>query len=78
MQFEHDPEKSASNLEKHGIDFEMAKGLWAGKTVEGPAKSLIEPRAFAIGQIGRKFWRVIYTERGKRTRIISARRSTKK
>ena len=77
MQIEYDPEKSASNLEKHGIDFETARELWAGKTVEGPAKSVTEPRAFAIGQIGRKYWTVIYTERGKITRIISARRSTK-
>ena len=77
MQFEYDPEKSAGNLGKHGIDFETAKELWAGKTVEGPAKSLSESRAFAIGQIGRRFWTVIYTERGKKTRIISARRSTK-
>ena len=77
MQIEYDHEKSASNLEKHGIDFETARELWAGKTVEGPAKSVTEPRAFAIGQIGRKYWTVIYTERGKITRIISARRSTK-
>ena len=77
MQFEYDPEKSATNLGKHGIDFETAKQLWEGKTLEGPAKSLSEIRAFAIGQIGRKFWTVIYTQRGKKTRLISARRSTR-
>jgi uncharacterized protein len=26
--FEYDAEKSESNLDKHGIDFEEAKGLW--------------------------------------------------
>jgi len=77
VQFEYDPHKSASNLEKHGICFEIAKELWSGKTVEGPAKSVSEARSFAIGRIGRKFWTVIHTTRGKRTRIISARRSTK-
>ena len=28
MQFEYDPNKSDSNLEKHGIDFEEAQELW--------------------------------------------------
>jgi hypothetical protein len=77
VQCEYDPDKSARNLEKHGICFEIAKELWSGKTVEGPAKSVSEARSFAIGRIGRKFWTVIHTTRGKRTRIISARRSTK-
>jgi hypothetical protein len=77
VQFEYDPEKSASNLKKHGICFEIAKELWLGKTVEGPAKSVSEARSFAIGRVGRKFWTVIHTTRGKRTRITSARRSTK-
>lgn len=26
--FQYDPEKSQSNLEKHGIDFEQAQALW--------------------------------------------------
>jgi len=26
--FEFDPEKSAANLAKHGIDFEAAQALW--------------------------------------------------
>jgi uncharacterized protein len=76
VQFEYDPEKSASNLKKHGIDFETAKDLWVGRTLEGPAESVSETRALAIGQIGRKFWTVIYTQREKTTRLISARRST--
>jgi uncharacterized DUF497 family protein len=28
MNFEYDPAKSVSNLEKHGIDFEQAQELW--------------------------------------------------
>ena len=28
MEFEFDPGKNASNLEKHGIDFERAQALW--------------------------------------------------
>lgn len=31
MEFEYDPNKSASNKEKHGIDSEEAQRLWADK-----------------------------------------------
>ena len=33
MQFEYDPNKSKSNKEKHGIDFDEAQELWNGKTI---------------------------------------------
>jgi hypothetical protein len=29
MGFEYDPDKSAENKRKHGIDFEVAQRLWA-------------------------------------------------
>jgi uncharacterized DUF497 family protein len=29
MKFEWDDDKSQSNMEKHGIDFETAKTLWS-------------------------------------------------
>jgi len=75
VEFEYAPRKSASNLEKHGIDFETAKELWNGKIVAGPAKSENEPRILAIGKLGGRFWSVILTMRGGRIRLISARRS---
>ena len=28
MKFEYDPDKSAANREKHGIDFDEAQALW--------------------------------------------------
>jgi uncharacterized protein len=31
MPFEFDPEKSAANSEKHGIDFIQAQEIWAGR-----------------------------------------------
>ena len=31
MEFEFDPAKSASNLEKHGIDFDASPGDLAGR-----------------------------------------------
>ena len=33
MAFEFDPDKSAANLAKHGIDFEAAQALWLDEAV---------------------------------------------
>ena len=78
MEFEFDPAKSASNLEKHGIDFTAAQALWQDvMRVEIPARTVDEARWLVIGQIGGKHWSVVVTYRGQRVRIISARRSRK-
>lgn len=75
MHFEFDPEKSAANLEKHGIDF-IAQALWSDPDrLEIPARSLDEPRAQVIGQIGDVVWSAFITMRGDRIRIISVRRA---
>lgn len=34
MHFEYDQQKSASNKEKHGIDFEEAQALWDDANAE--------------------------------------------
>jgi len=40
MGFEYDPDKSAENKRKHGIDFELAQRLWAdARLVEIPART---------------------------------------
>lgn len=78
MEFEFDPAKSASNLEKHGIDFTAAQALWQDvMRVEIPARTVDEARWLVIGQIGGKHWSVVVTYREQRVRIISARRSRK-
>lgn len=76
--FEYDPSKSASNLEKHGIDFEKAQELWADEDalrLEAPYEG--EERFILIGMIDGKHWTAVATYRGKRVRIISVRRSRK-
>lgn len=79
MGFEYDPEKSASNLIKHGIDFEDARALWSDPNlIEIPAKNTDEPRFLVIGKIGRKHWSAITTYRKNSIRIISVRRSREK
>ena len=77
MEFEFDPAKSASNLEKHGIDFGAVRAIWQDvMRVEIPARTTDEPRWLVVGQIDGKHWSAAVTYRGQqRVRIISARRS---
>ncbi len=76
MGFEYDPDKSASNHVKHGIDFEAAQALWDDpRLLEAPALISDEPRFLAVGQIGGKHWTAVFTYREDRIRIISVRRS---
>jgi uncharacterized DUF497 family protein len=78
MEFEFDPAKSASNLEKHGIDFGAIQAIWQDvMRIEVPARTTDEPRWLVVGQIGGKHWSVVVTYRGDLFRIISARRSRK-
>lgn len=76
MNFEFDPAKSASNLDKHGIDFIKAQSLWDDPNrLVIPARTQGETRFLLIGKIDGKHWSAIFTMRGENTRIISVRRS---
>jgi len=76
MSFEYDPDKSAENKRKHGIDFEEAQVLWADfSLVEIPARTSDEPRWLLIGKIGEKHWSAVVTRRNENIRLISVRRS---
>jgi len=76
MSFEYDPQKNASNLQKHGIDFEAARSLWDDQhRLEIPARTEDEPCFLVIGQIEGKIWSAVITYRGENVRIISVRRS---
>jgi uncharacterized DUF497 family protein len=76
MGFEYDPDKSAENKRKHGIDFEEAQRLWADSAlVEIPARTTDEPRWLLVGQMESKHWSAIITRRGDNVRLISVRRS---
>jgi uncharacterized DUF497 family protein len=78
VEFEFDLAKSASNLDKHGIDFTAAQALWDDEMrAEIPARADGEPRWLMIGQISGKHWSVVVTYRGQKIRIISAHRSRK-
>ena len=76
MGFEYDPDKSAENKRKHGIDFELAQRLWADAgLVQIPARTTDEPRWLLIGRIEERHWSAILTRRGENIRLISVRRS---
>lgn len=74
--FEFDPEKSAANRVKHGIDFIEAQAIWDDvDRLEIPARSLDEPRHQVIGRIGNTTWSAFITYRNEKIRIISVRRA---
>lgn len=76
MRFEYDPDKSAVNKAKHGIDFEAAQALWDDPLLlEVPARTEDEPRFLAIGKIGGKHWAAVWVFREGRVRIVSVRRA---
>jgi uncharacterized DUF497 family protein len=76
MGFEYDPEKSAENKRKHGVDFEEAQELWSDpELLEIPARVTEEPRWVVIGKTTEKHWSAVITRRGDNLRIISVRRS---
>jgi uncharacterized DUF497 family protein len=80
MRFEYDPQKSATNKQKHGIDFVEAMLLWDDwDLLEIPAKTVEdEGRCLVIGRIGTKHWSAVITYRDDIVRIISVRRSREK
>ena len=76
MEFEYDADKSRTNAEKHGIDFEHAQNLWqdAG-LLTLPARSESEARFLAVGKIMDRHFTAVFTERAGKVRLISVRRS---
>jgi hypothetical protein len=76
MRFEFDPQKSAANKVKHGIDFVEAQAIWEDPDrLEIPARSLDEPRSQVIGRIDQNMWSAFITYRHETIRIISVRRA---
>ena len=77
--FEFDPDKSAANGVKHGIDFDTAQALWQDdRRVGGPIDSPGEERWMVVGMIDGKLWSAVFTYRDEAIRIISVRRSRPK
>jgi uncharacterized DUF497 family protein len=82
VRFEWDSDKAASNLTRHGVDFEEAKSVFADSlfvTFSDPDHSDGEARYLIIGQSQNgRILVVSFTERKKLTRLISARKATRR
>ncbi len=79
MAFEWDAAKNAANLAKHGISFYHAVRIFEGPVLEkiDNRRDYGEERIVAIGvAMGLELY-LVYTARGGRRRIISARRANK-
>jgi uncharacterized DUF497 family protein len=83
VEFEWDSNKAQSNLDKHGITFEEATEVFFDPFYQvGDATpkmlSNSEKREFILGySLEQRLLLVVYLERGKRNRIISARLATR-
>ena len=73
--FEWDDAKNASNLKKHGIDFEDAGHIFKGPVIQRRSSYSGEERWLVTGKFEGKFFTVVYTPREGRIRLISARRA---
>jgi uncharacterized protein len=82
MRFEWDEKKAESNFVKHGIQFEEAVTVFADPYLmftEDSSHSQGEERELAIGEMeDGSIIVVVFTMRGERIRVISARRATKR
>ena len=78
--FEWDYQKALTNYAKHGVSFEEASFVFDdpfGIEKLDDREAYGEERFIRIGIAGSKLLMVVYTERGEKTRIISAREATK-
>jgi uncharacterized protein len=82
MEFEWDEPKAASNLRKHGVDFETAKQVFADPFAVDAFDPLSadygEDRFVITGYGGGRLLTVTYTLRDETIRLISARKATRK
>ena len=82
MQFQWDPAKSAFNIQKHGVDFNDATGVFDGEmviTYDG-REDYGEDRWLVVGWCRGALTTVVFTDRGdgEILRLISARAATRK
>ena len=79
MEFEWDENKNRINIEKHHVSFQRAAKIFEGDVLEweDTLKDYGETRIIAIGRSEGRLLRVVYTQRGNKIRIISARKANK-
>jgi len=78
VEFEWDPAKDAANLAKHGVSFAQAARVFADpRRLEriDRRQDYGEERRQTIGAVDGRVLLLAYTLRGRRVRLISARRA---
>jgi uncharacterized protein len=80
--FEWNAAKARTNLRKHGVSFEEAATVFLDPmalTFADPDHSVEEEREITVGlSVRQRAVLVIHCQRGERTRVISARKATRK
>ncbi len=79
MEFEWDEAKREKNLRKHGVDFFRAAIMFENAIIEGldDREDYGGERMLALGQVDGTVYRVAYTLRERRIRIISAMKASR-
>ena len=78
VHFDWDDARAASNRVKHKVSFEQARIAFDDpKRIEIPHYDGDEERVLLVATASGRILAVVYTERGSRFRIISAREATK-
>lgn len=81
MEFEWDETKAKKNLRKHGVSFDEVTSAFydaLSVTIPDPDHSVAESRFLLIGlTVSGRLVVVSHTDRGRRIRIISARRANR-
>jgi len=78
VEFEWDPAKAQANLRKHRLPFPIAcEAFKDGNRLEFPdfSSEYDEERWIVLGRVRPTILSVVFTERGQRIRLISARRA---
>ena len=82
LEFEWDDRKARTNLKKHGVSFVEASSVFGDPlavTIPDPLHSEEEDRFITLGESGRgRLLVVVFTDRGEKIRIISARPATRR
>ena len=77
-EYEWDENKRLSNIAKHEIDFTAVYDFEWAAVHEKRSDRYGEERIAATGYIGERLYRVIYTMRGEKKRIISLRKANRR
>lgn len=75
MDFEWNESKRLQTIDKHNIDFVEAVTIFLGRYLILDARSEVEKRLIAVGELDGSVIAVIHTLRGDTCRIITARKA---